>query len=159
MALKLDARLSEPLIYGVVLALLLLGLKMLQFKYILYDHSKEVYTGIIAIAFTIFGIWLAKNLFIKPSKEIVIKEVMVENVNLTANTEINTERIAELGISPREMEILKMVGEGMSNQEIAGQLYISLSTVKTHVSNLFSKLNVKRRTQAIETARSLKILN
>jgi two-component system, NarL family, response regulator LiaR len=159
MALKLDARLSEPLIYGVVLALLLLGLKMLQFKYILYDHSKEVYTGIIAIAFTIFGIWLAKNLFIKPSKEIVIKEVMVENVNLTANTEIDTERIAELGISPREMEILKMVGEGMSNQEIAGQLYISLSTVKTHVSNLFSKLNVKRRTQAIETARSLKILN
>jgi two-component system, NarL family, response regulator LiaR len=158
MPLKLDARLSEPLIYGTVLALLLVGLKMLQFKYLLYDHSKEIYTGIIAFAFTLFGIWLAKNLFIKTNKEIVIKEIIVEDPNFTSTNRIDNARIIELGISPRELEILKMIAEGLSNQEIAGQLFISLSTVKTHVSNLFSKLNVKRRTQAIETARSMKIL-
>lgn len=158
MPLKLETRLSEPLVYSIVLAFLLIGLKMLQFKFMLYDHSKEVYTGIIAISFTLFGIWLAKKLFTPSIKEIVIREIVVQDANAVPIHTIDSARILELGISPRELEILKMIAEGKSNQEIAGQLYISLSTVKTHVSNLFSKLNVKRRTQAIETARSMKIL-
>lgn len=50
------------------------------------------------------------------------------------------------------------ISEGLSNKEIGEKLYISESTIKTHVSNLLSKLNAKRRTQALQIAKDLEII-
>lgn len=72
--------------------------------------------------------------------------------------ELDPEKIAELGISKREYEILEKIAAGLSNKEIAEALFVTESTVKTHVSNLFVKLDAKRRTQAIQKAKSLKII-
>ncbi|MBT8262080.1 MAG: response regulator transcription factor [Bacteroidia bacterium] len=71
---------------------------------------------------------------------------------------IDNQKIAQLGISNREYEILIEISEGLSNKEIADKLFVSESTIKTHVSNLFSKLDVKRRTQAIQQAKALNII-
>ena len=71
---------------------------------------------------------------------------------------IDKAKIKELGISNREYEVLELIGKGHSNQEIAQQLFISESTVKSHVSNLLSKLDAKRRTQALTNAKAQGIL-
>lgn len=73
-------------------------------------------------------------------------------------SEINTEKIEELGITSREHEILVKISEGLSNKEIADQLFVSESTIKSHVSNLFIKLDVKRRTQAVKKAKTISII-
>ena len=82
-----------------------------------------------------------------------------ETTSTSEEKEIDQRKIQELGISSREYEILQEIAQGLSNKEIAEKLFVSESTVKTHVSNLFSKLDVKRRTQAIQQAKSLKILS
>jgi two-component system, NarL family, response regulator LiaR len=97
------------------------------------------------------GIWLALKLS-KPN----IKTVVIEKeVYLNSNEAFvqNKSLISKLQISNRELEILTLLAQGNSNQEIADQLYVSVSTVKSHVQNLYDKLEVKRRTQAIEKAR------
>ena len=73
-------------------------------------------------------------------------------------TEIDQKRIDELGISKREYEVLELINQGYSNQEISNQLFISESTVKSHVSRLLTKLNAKRRTQAIRAAKEMQII-
>ena len=62
------------------------------------------------------------------------------------------------GLTPRELEVLQLIAQGLSNQEIADRLFLSLNTVKTHTSNVFSKLDVQRRTQAIQKAKELGLL-
>lgn len=143
------------LLYGGVLATSLLLLKWLEVKYIIYNQSFETYAGIIALLFTALGIWLAIKL-IQPKTIIVEKEVLKNDVT---DIVINTVEIEKIGLSKREIEVLNMLANGLSNQEIGDQLYISLATVKTHVSKLYDKLDVKRRTQAIEKAKRLGIIS
>ena len=145
---------NREIIYlSLALALLLLLMKWLEYKFLIINNATDIYIGIIALFFTVFGFWLALKLT-RPK----IKEVIIEKQVLVDNTIINEAAIAKLGLSSRELEILEMIAKGMSNQEIGNALFISLSTVKTHTSNLFSKLNVKRRTQAIEIARSSNLI-
>ncbi len=120
------------------------------------DHSLEIYIGLIAVFFTIFGIWLATQL-VKPKvqKVVVEKEVIVP---LPDDFTINEKELKNLNLTNREYEVLQLLTKGYSNSDIAENLYLSLSTVKTHVSNLFSKMNVKSRTQAIEKAKRLRIV-
>ncbi len=61
-------------------------------------------------------------------------------------------------LSERELEILRLISSGLSNQEIADQLVIALSTVKSHVRQIFNKLNVNSRTQVLARARELSLL-
>ncbi len=144
------------IIYGISLAFLLLFLKWLELKFIIFDHSYEIYIGFIAVIFTTLGIWLALNLS-KPRIETIVieKEVYIENPGKFIQ---NTSLISELEISKRELEILNLLAQGHSNQEIASQLFVSLSTVKAHNQNLFEKLDVKRRIQAVEKAKKLNII-
>ncbi len=144
------------ILYSVSLALLMFLLKWLELRFIIFDHSFEIYIGLIALLFTALGIWLALKLA-KPKIETVVVE---KEVFITRGDEFerNEELIAQLELSKRELEILHLMAEGCSNQEIAGQLFVSLSTVKTHNQNLFSKLDVKRRTQAIEKARRMSLI-
>ena len=150
------AKYRSTIIYSICLALLLFLLKWLELRYIIFDHSFEIYIGFIALIFTALGIWLALKLS-KPK----IKTVVVEKeVYINRNGEFvpDTAQIAQLQLSKRELEILNLMAQGHSNEEIAASLFVSLSTVKTHNQNLFTKLDVKRRTQAVEKARRLNLI-
>lgn len=147
---------KATIIYSISLAFLLFLLKWLELRFIIFDHSFEIYIGFIAIIFTALGIWLALKLS-KPKIETIVveKEVYVpRDENFVPNTSL----ISELELSKRELEILNLMAQGLSNDEIAAKLFVSLSTVKTHNQNLFVKLDVKRRTQAIEKARRLNLI-
>ncbi len=143
------------ILYGMSMALLLFFLKWLQLRFIIIDHAFEVYAGAIALIFTGLGIWLALKLT-KPKVETVIVEKQIY-VNNNA-FELNEKALENLNLSKREIEVLQLMAEGLSNHEIAEKLYVSLSTVKTHSRNLFDKLGVARRTQAIDKAKKLSII-
>lgn len=148
-------------LYGLSLAGILVFLQVLEYRFIIIDHSFEIYIAGIALIFTSLGIWLALKL-VKPKIKTEIKTVVVEkNVYITEDRGepgINETERVKLGLSTREMEVLQLMADGLSNQEIADQLYVSLNTVKTHSSKLFEKMDVKRRTQAIEKAKRLQII-
>lgn len=144
------------IIYSICLAFLLFLLKWLELRFIIFDHSFEIYIGFIAILFTALGIWLALKLSKPKVKTVVIeKEVYVTR---NENFVLNTSLVSQLELSKRELEVLNLLAEGYSNQEIATKLYISISTVKTHNQSLFEKLDVKRRTQAIEKGKRLNLI-
>lgn len=146
----------QVLLYGAALALLTGVLKWMEYRFLIIDHATEIYAGLIALLFTALGIWGGWKLTRKkPEKEIVIVEKHVPVEKPFAPDE---KKIAALGISEREMEVLKLIAEGLSNQEIADRLFVSLNTIKTHTSNLFLKLEVNRRTQAVQKAQSLGLL-
>lgn len=147
---------KSTIIYGISLAFLIFLMKWLELRFIIFHHSLEIYIGFIAVIFTALGIWLALKLS-KPKIETVVVE---KEVYITRDADFvqNTSLISQLEINKRELEILNLIARGHSNQEIAGKLFISLSTVKTHIQNLFEKLDVKRRTQAIEKAKRLNLI-
>lgn len=128
------------LIYGVLLAALAVGLQWLEFQYVMRTHATETYVVLIAVAFLGLGLWAGSRLFRRaPPGEFV------------GNPQVQ----ATLGISDRELEVLKLLAAGQSNKEIARQLDLSPNTVKTHIAKLFEKLEARRRTEAILRAREL----
>src|SRR5258708_5438504 len=131
--------------YGFSLATLVAGLKFVEYRFFIHDLSLEFYVGIIALVFTGVGIWAGLRFTRRAAGQV--------NSNF-----VNDREIRRLGISPRELEVLDLISRGHSNQEIADRLFVSLNTVKTHTSNLFSKLDVKRRTQAIQKAKKLQLI-
>ncbi len=138
------------LVYGLLMAALVGLLKYLDYHFLIRDLSWELYVGIISLVFTLLGVWVGLKLTRSPQK---------------IATEPSSQRFApdphvlsNSGISNREYEVLELMAQGLSNQEIADQLFISLNTVKTHSSNLYQKLAVKRRTQAIQQAKNLGLL-
>jgi NarL family two-component system response regulator LiaR len=159
--MQLITKYKEILLYGSSMALLLLLLKWFEAHFIVFNYRLDFFIGAIAILFTVLGIWLALKLVkSKPGSfrvetHIVEKEVYIQ---LPVQGEINLEEIEKLGISKRELDVLKLMAMGLSNVEIAEKLFVSLNTVKTHASNIFSKLDVKRRTQAVEKAKRLNII-
>lgn len=150
------------LLYAAAMAAILLLLQWMQFKLLVIDHSTEIYITGIAVIFTFIGIWVAKKLT-RPKTEVIKETVVIEKevtVFRSAHEPFlpDSEMIRRLGISQREMEVLQLVAAGATNQEIADQLFVSLNTIKTHTSRLFEKLDVQRRTQAIEKAKRLNII-
>jgi len=147
---------KATIIYSISLALLMFLLKWLELRFIIFDHSFEIYIGLIAVIFTALGIWLALKLSKPKINTVVIeKEVYVtRNDHFTRDTSL----VSQLELSKRELEILDLLAQGHSNQEIAAKLFVSLSTVKTHNQNLFEKLDVKRRIQAVEKAKRLNLI-
>lgn len=153
---NLFIRHKATLVYGISLAILLFLLKWLELRFIIFEHSFEIYIGFIAVIFTVLGIWLALKLS-KPKIETVVVEKEVY-VNRNVNFVLDASLVSQLELSKRELEILSLLAEGHSNQEIAAKLFVSLSTVKSHIQNLFVKLDVKRRTQAVEKAKRLNLI-
>lgn len=140
------------LIYGISMALLLFLLKWLELRFIIIDHAFEVYVGAIAILFTALGVWIALKLA-KPKTETRFVEKLVEKevyIRDERDFTLNRDALEQFGISGRELEVLQLMARGLSNEEIASRLFVSLNTVKTHSSRLFGKMDVKRRTQAVE---------
>lgn len=148
------------MLYGTLLAVLVFVLKWLQWKFLIVDNSIEIYIGLIAVFFTILGIWVATQL-VKPKIETITETVIIEKeiyVPRQPVFSINQKELERLNLSSREYEILQLLAKGYSNADMAGNLFLSLSTIKTHVSNLYFKMDVKSRTQAIEKAKRLKII-
>jgi NarL family two-component system response regulator LiaR len=140
--------------YGLSMALLLFLMKWLELRFLIIDHAMEIYVGAIALLFMGLGIWLALKLA-KPKTIVIEKEILVKPAG---EFRLNEKELEKLNLSKRELEVLELMARGLSNQEIAEQLFVSLNTVKTHTSNLFLKMDVKRRTQAVEKAKRLSII-
>ncbi|HMQ63270.1 MAG TPA: LuxR C-terminal-related transcriptional regulator [Flavilitoribacter sp.] len=140
------------LIYGLALALLTFLLKGIEYRYYLRELSVEFYVGAVAVLFSGLGIWMG----LKLTQSFRRKETPGV---VSSRVDPDPLSVEKLGISPRELEVLQLMAEGCSNQEIADRLFISLNTVKTHTSNLFSKLDVRRRTQAIQRGKELALLS
>lgn len=143
-------------LYGLSLAILLLLLKWLELKFLIYEHSFEIYAGIIALFFTGLGIWLSQKLTRPKTETRIIEKTVYRNPSLPF--EVNKQEMETLGISERELEVLQLMSQGMSNQEIGAQLFVSLNTVKTHAARIFEKLDVQRRTQAVEKAKKIGLI-
>jgi DNA-binding CsgD family transcriptional regulator len=144
--------LIHALIYGATGGLLIVVLKLIEFRFLVVEHSLEIYVGLIALLFAAFGIWLGLKL---TRKEVVVKEVPVPKSEPFA---VNEAQLKHLGITKREFEILELIAQGLSNREIAEKLFVSENTVKTHSSRLFDKLSAKRRTQAVQIAKEIGLI-
>lgn len=150
----------QVLIFGLIGGILITVLQWTQYRFLIIEHSVEIYGALTAGIFAVFGIWLGRKLTV-PAQETVVKEVF-----LSAPAPLTIERpfLAdekkqdELGITPRELEILALIAQGMSNREIAETLYVSENTVKTHCSRTFDKLGARRRTQAVQMAKEFGLL-
>ena len=150
------------LIYGLIGGIIIALLKWTEYRFLVIEHSIEIYGGLVAATFAVLGIWLGLKLT-KTRERIVVKEVPV-SVPVPATLPVNdpfvpddTKREA-LGITPREFEILELIAQGMSNREIAAKLYVSENTVKTHSSRVFDKIGAKRRTQAVQLGKQFGLL-
>ena len=142
------------LIYGLCGGALIVLLKLVEYRFLVVQHSIEIYGGLIALLFAVLGIWLGLKLT-KNTETIVIKEVMVP---ASSTFTLNETRLRELGITRRELEILELIARGLSNREIAEQLFVSENTVKTHSSRLFDKLSARRRTQAVQLGKEFGLI-
>ena len=149
------------LLYGLLGGVLITLLKLVEYRWLVLEHSLEIYGGIVALVFVALGLWLGRKL---AGERVVRQEVRVEvpvphevRVEVpVARTEPfvrDTAKVAELGLTPRELDILEVMAAGLSNREIAERLFVSENTVKTHAARLFSKLDAKRRTQAVQLAK------
>lgn len=138
--------LKTVLRFGLIAIALLILFQLSQASLFVPDLPADTVIGVTAVILVALGIYLGGNFK---------KEKIVE---VGPTLEADQSRIAELGISQRELEVLELISQGLSNQEIGERLFISESTIKTHVSNLFVKLDVKRRTQAVTRAKEWKII-
>jgi two-component system, NarL family, response regulator LiaR len=146
------------LIYGLIGGILITLLKWTEYRYLVIEHSFEIYGGLTAAAFAALGIWLGLKLTAK-GQSMDVKEAPILAPNAPRDPFVADERKREdLGITRRELEILGLIAQGMSNREIAEKLYVSENTVKTHCSRVFEKLGAKRRTQAVQIGKELGLL-
>jgi NarL family two-component system response regulator LiaR len=150
------ARNKTNLLYGAMLGILVFLLNWLELRFVIFEHSFEIYAGAIAIIFTCLGIWLAMKLT-KPKIETVIVEKHIYP-EPGAGFVLNEKELASLGMSKRELEVLQLMAQGLSNEEIGNRLFVSLNTIKTHSSKIFEKMDVQRRTQAIEKAKRIGLI-
>ncbi|MEO9885890.1 MAG: LuxR C-terminal-related transcriptional regulator [Balneola sp.] len=133
------------LIYGISLAVLVFLLEYFEYRFFIRELSTELFVFIIALTFTGLGLWVGKKLTAQKK----IKESPFQQ---------NKKALEYLRISERELEVLELVARGLSNKQISDKLFVSINTTKTHLSHVYEKLNVKRRTQAVEKAKSLKLI-
>ena len=152
------------LVFGAIGGVLVALLRLVEYRFLVVEHSLQVYGGLVAVVFAGVGLWLGTTVASR-RRHVVVKEVPVP-VEVRVEVPVpavagsdpsaftrDTARQAELAITTREMEILELIAAGLSNREIAGKLFVSENTVKTHSGRLFEKLGAKRRTQAVQRAR------
>jgi NarL family two-component system response regulator LiaR len=143
----------QVLIYGVLGGILITVLKVTEYRFLVVEHSLEIYGGMVAATFAVLGIWLGLKL---TRTRVVVKEIPV-----AAAAEpfvLNESKQQDLNITRRELEVLELMAQGMSNREIAGKLFVSENTVKTHSSRVFDKLGARRRTQAVQLGKEFGLL-
>jgi DNA-binding CsgD family transcriptional regulator len=139
-------------LYGVLAGVLVAALRGLEYRWLVIDHSLEIYGSLVAAVFASAGIWFGLKL---TRKQIEIREVLVPAPSEFVRDDA---QVAALGLTPRELEILQFMAAGLSNKEIAERAFVSENTVKTHASRVLEKLGAARRTQAIQRAKELRLI-
>jgi NarL family two-component system response regulator LiaR len=145
---------KHVLLYGLLGGLLIAGLKAIEYRWLVVEHSVEIYGGLVAAVFAGVGIWLGLRIT-RRTETVVVREVMVP---APASFERDQGKLESLGITPRELEILELIAVGLSNREIAERVHVSENTVKTHLSRVFDKLGARRRTQAVQLGKGLRLI-
>ena len=135
------------LLYSLSLAVLVIVLKLLEYRFLVQALPVEMDLGTVAILVTAIGVWAGLKL--TRTKTVIVNQ---------SDFQFDPKSLEKTGISKREFEVLELMAKGLSNQEIADTLFVSLNTIKTHSSNLFLKLDTKRRTQAIQKAKELGLI-
>lgn len=148
-AAKSRRALRDILLYSVAGGVLITLLRLTEYRFIIVEHSVEIYAGLIAALFASLGIWLGLTLTRKKTQA-TVQQPARQNTPFVPNAQ----RLTELAITPRELEILNLIAAGLSNREIADKLFVSENTVKTHSSRLFDKLGARRRTQAVQLGKN-----
>jgi DNA-binding CsgD family transcriptional regulator len=143
------------LIYGLIGGILITALKWSEYRFLVLEHSIEIYGGLIGASFAALGLWLGIKLT-ETRRRVVVKEEVPARVRETFLPDEKKQE--DLGITRRELEILALIAQGLSNREIAGKLFVSENTVKTHCSRAFDKLGAKRRTQAVQLGKEFGLL-
>jgi NarL family two-component system response regulator LiaR len=145
---------KHVLLYGLLGGVLIAGLKLIEYRWLVVEYSVEIYGGLVAALFAALGIWLGLKLT-RPTETVVVREVLVP---APAAFVRDQGKLESLGITPRELEILGLIAEGLSNKEIAARVNVSENTVKTHSSRVFDKLGAQRRTQAVQLGKELRLI-
>jgi len=149
------------LIFGLVGGLLIATLQYTEYRFVIIEHSVDLYSALVAILFATLGIWLGLRITRK-RETVMVREILVSPSSQGAERAPafapNTAQQQSLGITARELEILTLIARGLSNREIATELFVSENTVKTHCSRAFSKLGAVRRTQAVQRGKELGLL-
>ena len=145
---------KHVLLYGLVLGVLIAALRLIEYRSLVVEHSVEIYGGLVAAVFASVGIWLGLRLT-RRTESVVVREVMIP---APVNFVRDQSKLESLGITPRELEILELIAAGLSNKEIAARVYVSENTVKTHSSRVFDKLGARRRTQAVQLGKELRLI-
>ncbi len=141
------------LIYGLLSGVLITLLKLMEYRFIVIERSFEIYGALLAAVFAALGIWLGVK-FTRREERVIVREIPVRSTAFS----LNKSKLADLGITPRELEILQLIAQGLSNREIAEKLFVSENTVKTHSSRLFDKLSARRRTQAVQIGKEMGLI-
>jgi len=149
-------------LFGVAAGLLIVAMQFVEYRFLVVERSIEIYGAIVAAAFAAAGIWLGLTV---TRRKVVSVEVPVEvrvEVPVLVPTGApfvhNTAKAEELGLTPRELEVLQLIAEGLSTREMAEKLFVSENTVKTHTGRVLDKLGASRRTQAVQVAKQLSLI-
>jgi len=142
------------LLYGLLGGILIAVLKLIEYRWLVVEHSLEIYGGLVAAVFAALGLWLGRRLT-RPREIVRIEQVEVLAPDAFARDEA---KLQSLGITPRELQVLELIAEGLSNKEIGARIHVSENTVKTHSSRVFDKLGARRRTQAVQLAQALRLI-
>lgn len=145
---------KQVVVFGLVGGFLIALLRFIEYRWLIVQHSWEIYGGLIAALFAAVGIWLGLKLT-RPVERVVVKEVLVPAPLTFVRDDA---RVGSLGLTARELEILGLMAEGLSNREIAERLFVSENTVKTHSSRVFEKLGARRRTQAVQRGKEWRLI-
>ena len=145
---------KHVLLYGLLCGVLIAGLKAIEYRWLVVEHSVEIYGGLVAAVFASLGIWLGLRLT-RHTETVVVREVLV---SAPVHFVRDQGKLESLGITPRELEILELIAEGLSNKEIAARVFVSENTVKTHSSRVFEKLGARRRTQAVQLGKEFRLI-
>lgn len=145
---------KHVLLYGLLCGVVITALRLIEYRWLVVEHSIEIYGGLVAAIFAAVGIWLGRRLT-RTTETVVVREIVVPAPSSFVRDQ---SRVESLGITPRELEVLELIAEGLSNKEIAARVFVSENTIKTHSSRVFDKLGAQRRTQAVQLGRELGLI-
>ena len=138
----------QVVVWGAAGGILIALLKLIEYKHFVHEYPSEIYGGLVALIFTAVGIYLGL-------KWTRAKEIVVVRDGPFA---LDEAKLREVGLTQREHQILGLIAEGLSNREIGERLFVSENTVKTHSSRIFEKMQVTRRTQAVQRGKELRLI-
>lgn len=139
--------------FGLLILALLVLFQLARVSRFRSELSPELLLAGFSLLFLGIGIYLSRKFF---RKEVILEKQII--VEVPASTAIDEKQLEKTGLSKREYEILQLISDGLSNQQIAEKLFISENTIKKHISSLFLKLDVERRTEAVKKGKALKII-